>query len=146
MHPNYQNKRIKYCMENKNQIFDMIEPSPLLKSSIIIKIKRAEIKRVIYQIVLSSVVSIFSILMSVVFILNIITDAYQSGLSEYISLIFSDGILITSYWQTYLMSVVESLPIILITITVASIWVFVWSVNKFLESYKNTKSFFYKIN
>jgi len=133
-------------MEIKSNIFNMIEPSDNLRSSIINKIKIEERKRTIFKIVFSSAVSLASVSMAAVYIINIVKDFYQSGLSEYVSLLFSDGVGMASYWQSYVMSIVESLPIVPITITVASIGVFVWSVNTVLTSLKNTRSVFYKVN
>jgi hypothetical protein len=133
-------------METKRNIFSMIEPSDNLKSSILNKIKIEERKRTIFKIVFSSVVSLASVSMAAVYIINIVKDFYQSGLSEYVSLLFSDGVSMASYWQSYVMSIVESLPIVPITIAVASIGVFVWSVNMALTSLKNTRSVFYKVN
>ena len=132
-------------MEAKNQIFDMIEPSKNLKSSIMFKIRKEEIKIAIYKIVAGSVASLASISVAIIFLLNIVNDAHQSGLSDYLSLLLSDGASLLSYWQSYAMSVLESLPIIPIAIVVASIGVFVWSVNMALTNLKNTKSVFYKI-
>lgn len=131
-------------MENKNPLFMMIEPKEYLKSSIISAIKREETKRTIYKIAFSSLTSMISVFIATVSVFNIIKDAHQSGLSEYLSLIFSDGVLLASYWQTYVMSVAESLPIIPITIVVASIGVSVWSINKALLGLKNTRLVFYK--
>ncbi len=146
MHPNYQNERINKCMDSKNQLFNIIEPKNQLKKSVIGKIKALEMKKTINNVVFSSLISLASIASIVFFIINIINDASKSGLSQYLSLIFSDGKLIASYWQTYVLSVVESLPIIPIAIVVASFSIFVWSLNKFLENIRNTKSVFYKIN
>ncbi len=146
MHPNYKNKRINNHMESKNQIFSIIEPKNELKKSIISKIRALEIKKTINKIVFSSVVSLISVASTVIFIINIIKDAYQSGLSEYLSLLFSDGKLIVTYWQTYVMSVIESLPIIPIAIAVFSILIFVWSLNKSLENLKTTKFVLSKIS
>ena len=128
----------------EKQLFNIIEPSQNLKISILNKIKREEKKKTIYKIAFSSVISLFSILLAVIFTLNIIRDAYQSGLSEYLSLLISDGVSIASYWQTYTMSVVESLPIVPITMVIASIWIFVWSINTIIENYKNTKRVIYR--
>jgi hypothetical protein len=130
----------------KNHLFSVVEPRESLRTSIINKIKREEIKRTIYKIAFSSVVSLASVSIAVIYAINIVKDAYQSGLSEYLSLLSSDGALIASYWQTYVMSIVESLPIIPITIVVASVWVFVWSINSALEIFRNTKPFFYKVS
>ena len=129
-----------------NQLFSVLEPSENLKNSIISRIKVEERKRAIYKVAYSSALTLASIFMSVFYMINIIKDSSQSGLSEYFSLLFSDGALIASYWQTYVLSVVESLPIIPITVVVASIGIFVWSINTFLSNIKNTRSVFYKIN
>ena len=147
MHLNYQNKRINKHMESKKQpLFDLVEPGDSLKISILNKIKREEVKKTIYKIVFSSVLSFFSISVAFIYAINVIKDFYQSGLSEYFSLIFSDGASLVTYWQSYIMSIVESLPIIPITILVASIGIFIWSINVVLTSFKNTRSIFYKVN
>ncbi len=123
-----------------NLYFNTIEPSEKLKNSILNTLRKEERKNAIYKMVLSSVVSLASISMAVIFVMNIIKDAYQSGLSEYLSLIFSDGASLVSYWQTYVLLVTESLPIIPITIVTASILVFVWSINSALELFKGVES------
>jgi len=133
-------------MESKNQLFSIIEPSKNLKISIMNKIRKEEIKKTIYKIAFSSILSLGSVAMSIIFIMNVIKDTYQSGLYEYLSLIASDGALVISYWKTFTMSVVESLPILQITMVFTSVWIFVWSINMVLTSLKNTKSIFYKIN
>jgi len=130
----------------ENQLFSVIEPSENLRNSIINKIKKEEMKRTIYKIVFSSVVSLSSVSLAIFSITYVIKDAYQSGLSEYLSLLLSDGGLLVSYWQTYAMSIVESLPIVPITLVVASIWIFVWSVNSVFEAFKNTRSSFIKFS
>ena len=144
MHPNYQNNRIKHRMESKNKLFSLIEPSENLKNSIINIIRYEERKKAIYKIVFSSVVSLASISLAIFYAISIVKDFYQSGLSDYISLIFTDGTSLISYWQSYFMSILESLPILQITIVFASMWALVWSLNVFLPALKNTKKVFYK--
>ena len=122
-----------------NQLFSTIEPSRALKNSIINKIKIEETKKTIYKIVFSSAVSLASVSVAVFSIINIIKDASQSGLSEYLSLLSSDGALISTFWQTYVMSVIESLPIIPITIVVASVWIFAWSIGSVADAFKGNK-------
>jgi hypothetical protein len=133
-------------MESQKQLFKMIEPSKKLESSILSKIKIEETKRTVYKIVFSFGAFIISISTGIIFAINIIKDASQSGLSDYLSLIFSDGSAIISFWQSYMMSIAESLPIIPIAILVASIWIFVWSLNTILVTFKNSRSIFYKTN
>ena len=133
-------------MERKNQLFNMIEPSAGLRNSIMYRIEREEMKKAMYKIVFSSAVSILSAFFAIFSAINIIKDASQSGLSEYLSLMISDGYVVVSYWQTYIMSVAESLPIVPITIIIASVCFFIWSADTFLENLKDTKSIFYKVN
>lgn len=143
MHPNYQYKRINKQMENKNQLFSTVEPSENLKVSIIKEIKKREIIRAVYKIAFSSAVSLTSVSVAIIFVVNVVKDFYQSGLYEYISLMFSDGTSLISYWQTYLISVAESLPIIQITVVLASILSFIWSLNIVLPALKDTRRIFY---
>ena len=131
-------------MERRNQLFSMVESSDKLKTTILKTIKREEIKRSVYRLVFSSFLSLASIIIAFVYMVNIFNDFNQSGLSEYLSLIYSDGALLMNYWQIYVMSIVESLPIIPITILVASVWVFVWSANIMMTNLKNTNLFSYK--
>jgi hypothetical protein len=133
-------------MANKNKFLEMIEPSKKLKTSIMNKIEKEEMKMAMYRIVFGSIASLASISVAVIFVTNIIRDAYQSGLSQYLSLIFSDGSSLVNYWQTYMMSVVESLPIIGITMAFISVLIFVWSINYAIENFKNTKLVFNRIN
>jgi len=51
MHLNYQNKRINKRMENKNQLFNIMEPNLSLKNSIVNRIKREEIKAFLHSFV-----------------------------------------------------------------------------------------------
>ncbi|MFA6227422.1 MAG: hypothetical protein WC631_03025 [Candidatus Paceibacterota bacterium] len=130
---------------SKNNFFEIMEPSENLRSSIINRIEMEEKRDVVYRIVLGGTISLASMSMMIVYVLNIIKDAYQSGLSEYISLLFSDGALLISYWQTYTMSIIESLPVVPITIVVVSILIFVWSINMIITSIKQER-FFYKLS
>jgi len=126
-------------MKNNDHYFNIIEPSTNLRNSVIHAIKMEETKKAVYNIVFNSIISLVSISVAVVYMINIIKDAYKSGLSEYLSLIFSDGTSLISYWQTYVLSVVESLPIIQITVVVASMGILVWSLNTIMEKLPNTK-------
>jgi hypothetical protein len=96
----------------KNELFEIIEPKIELKNSIIKRIRKEETKKTIYRMISGSILSLASIFSLVFYTINIFKDAQISGLSEYLSLIISDSGLVISYWQTYMMSIVESLPII----------------------------------
>lgn len=146
MHPNQKNQRIRYHMEGKKQLFNILEPKNDLKVSIIKKIKREELKRSILKIGLSSFVSLGSAVSVVFLLVNIIKDYYRSGLSEYVSLMFSDGSALVSYWQSYVMSLIETLPIFTITLVLISIWILTVSLNLVLSFSKNMSKVFYQFN
>ncbi|MFA6430234.1 MAG: hypothetical protein WC229_00460 [Candidatus Paceibacterota bacterium] len=133
-------------MEGKKQLFNILEPKNSLKVSIIKKIKREEFKRSILKIGLSSFVSLGSAVSVVFLLVNIIRDYYRSGLSEYVSLMFSDGSALVSYWQSYVMSLIETLPIFAITLVLISIWVLTVSLNLVLSFSKNMSKVFYQFN
>lgn len=146
MHPNLKNQRIRKRMIDKVELFDILEPKKNLKISIIKKIRKEELKGSIIKIGLNFSVSFVSVLVVAFLFINLVRDYYQSGLSDYVSLLFSDGSLLVSYWQSYIMSVVESLPIFLITLTLVFVVVSVVSLNLALATIKNTKGIIYKLN
>lgn len=131
-------------MKNEYKLLEMIEPPEDLKNSIIFAVKKQESRKTAYKIAVSSILSLMSVSTIAVFVVNIMNDAYQSGLANRISLIFSDGASIASYWQTYLLSLVDALPIMPISIIVASLSIFVWTVNNFRENFKDAKQLFIK--
>lgn len=53
----------------------------------------------------------------------------ESGFMEFFSLLFSDAGLVMTYWQNFIMTLLESLPVISLSIFLAVIFVF-------LESFK----------
>ena len=123
-------------METNNRLFNVIEPKNSLKEAILNSIKIENNKRNNIKIYFNSVISLISVSVTVFLIIYLIKDAHQSGILKYISLLFSDGALITSYWQTYAMSIFESLAVLPITITLASVWIFIWSINSSVNLYR----------
>lgn len=59
------------------------------------------------------------------------TGLYESGFLQFFSLIFSDFGTVISYWQNFVMSLLETLPIINLAILLTIIFVFMGSL-KFL--------------
>ena len=129
-------------MKEKIKLFSVIEPSDVLKKNILDKIEREETKKAMYKIVFSSLLSLLSVSTLVIFVTSIIKDTYQSGLYDYLLLMISDGSSLLSYWQAYSMSIIESLPILQITVALGSVSIFMWSVNMMLTNIKNTRSVF----
>ncbi|MFA6585968.1 MAG: hypothetical protein WCS86_02285 [Candidatus Paceibacterota bacterium] len=55
-------------------------------------------------------------------------DLTQSGFYEYLSLIFSNGSSITSYWQELSLSIIESLPTMSIVLSLSLIFIILMSI------------------
>lgn len=54
----------------------------------------------------------------------------QTGFYEYLSLIFSDSSVLSTYWKEYTLSLIESLPLVGLISLLAIAIVFVWSSAK----------------
>lgn len=67
------------------------------------------------------------------------TELYESGFPYFLSLIFSDFGTVAAYWQNFIMSLLETLPVMGLAILLLTILVFLGSL-KFLA--KNVKSIF----
>jgi len=54
----------------------------------------------------------------------------QSGLSDYLSLAFSDSSVITTYWKEFALSIVDALPMTTIILSCALLFIFLLSVKR----------------
>ena len=121
---------------SKEQYFLSIEPSIGLKENIIYRIEKEANKMAIFTFVFGGITSLTSVLVMIYSSILIIKDYYVSGLSEYISLIFSDSSVILGFWKEFIYSVVESLPFITITLVLLSLLGFVWSLKYMFSNLK----------
>jgi hypothetical protein len=98
-----------------------IEPSRHLRLQIMTEIGKRELRR--ERLMLAS--SLFGGCASAVTLVEALKYSAGaiagSGFSEYLSLIFSDGGSLVAYWKEFLISLVESLPLLGITLVVASV-------------------------
>lgn len=92
--------------------------------------KRAKVRRVIGLGSLS-IVSFAGIVIMGVFIGKTMS---QSGVSQYASVVVSDSSAIGSYWKELVLSIVESLPILGVTIFLIAVGLFMWSVARVLQN------------
>ena len=83
--------------------------------------------------VLSLSGSIFSIKM-------LIEQFIQLGFFKYLSLIFSDGGIIATYWKEYTLSLIDSLPIASLAVFLFFLFMLVISINEISYQYKNKLS------
>lgn len=131
---------------SKEQYFLSIEPSVGLKENIIYKIEKEVKKKAIFTFVFGVLTSLTSVLVMIYSSILIIKDYYTSGLSEYISLIFSDSSVILGFWKEFIYLVVESLPFITITLVLLSLFSFVWSLKYMFSNLKTFPFISFKNN
>jgi hypothetical protein len=125
---------------SKEQYFLSIEPSIGLKENIIHKIDKEAKKKAVFAFVFGGLTSLTSVLAMIYSFVLVVKDYYVSGLSEYISLVFSDSSIILSLWKEFIFSVVDSLPFLTITLILVLLWIFIWSI-KYMFSNLKTSSF-----
>ena len=64
---------------------------------------------------------------------NVATKAAASGFTGYASLLFSDWSAITRIWNVFALSLAETAPLFAISISAATLFVFVWSTAEALR-------------
>lgn len=123
---------------SKEQYFLTIEPDFGLKEKIIHKIEKEAKKKAVFTFIFAGFTSLTSVLAMIYSLVLIVKDYYSSGLSEYISLVFSDSSILLSFWKEFTLSVVESLPFITITLTLTSVWIFIWSLKYMFSNFRKS--------
>ena len=68
---------------------------------------------------------------------SIVKQFSSSGFFEYVSLVFSDGNLISVYWKEYLLSLADSLPVASLGVTFFLLFSMLVSIKKYVGQYKN---------
>ncbi len=72
----------------------------------------------------------------------LVHETAQSGLSEYISIIFSDGDTMLSYWKEFLLSLAEAAPVFGATLFLGAVLALLGSLK---SAFKNTQTIFQHI-
>lgn len=117
--------------DKEKKLFETLEPIEFpieLNSVILNKINTENKKKFFRKLLISYSINIASLLGIISTFVYLIKAFISSEFYKYISLIFSDGISILSYWREFIMSVVESLPITSITTFLFLLGVFLWSI------------------
>ncbi len=63
-------------------------------------------------------------------------DFYRSGFYNYISLIFSDGGIVITYWKDFIMLLAESVPLLWFTAFLAAIFALLESIKNIIKNKK----------
>lgn len=74
-----------------------------------------------------SLISTTSLIISIPIIKAVITSFTQSGIYNYLSLIFSDSDIVITYWKEILMTIAESIPAISVIALLSIATIFIWS-------------------
>ena len=115
MHQNASFGRINYMEKNTKLLFsnlDVFEPEPGLYEKILQKI---EIKRMLvsrHRFFVFLILLILSLVAVVPVVKMLISDFSSSGFIQFFSLMFSDSSIILSHWKTFVLTLLESLPIV----------------------------------
>jgi ABC-type microcin C transport system permease subunit YejE len=107
-----------------------VEPSSGLVSAILGRIERARVMRARLHASLHGMFILAAVIAFVPTINSLMASAAQSGFSGYISLISSDGIAMLGSWKSFILSVVETAPILEIGIVLALAFIFTNSLRR----------------
>lgn len=106
----------------------LMEPPTGLMKKIIMRIHKEERVLVLRRIILFSVTLIFSTLSFIPISNMLMSDFNQSGFLHFVSLAFSDFSVVTAYWQSFTITLLETLPAISLALFFAILLIFLESV------------------
>ncbi len=98
-----------------SQLFKQLpakEPPAGLEAAIISQIQRKQVRSARQKLVFHTLLLVSCLVALIPGWRYFITDFSQSGLQQYLSLLFSDASIVLRYWQDFILSLAESLPII----------------------------------
>lgn len=113
--------------------FKYIDPPQDLEASILNIIMKERHKKAVFRLVSLGTLSLTSFYGLIEASLYLWESFRQTGFYEYLSLIFSDGSILTTYWKEFAFSLVESLPLLGLIILLSTTTIFIWSSTKALK-------------
>lgn len=93
------------------------EPPARLMADIFAEIERSRKIQLCHRFIFNIAASVVSFIALAPAIYFLITETMQSGFYEYLMLVFSDNEIIASYWQNFGLLLLESLPVLSLTLT-----------------------------
>lgn len=121
--------------ENLNQI----GPPTELLNKVFSRIKHEQKIARIKKIALFSIGTLSSISVSIPMIISTVAEIQRSGFVYIFSLIFSDFQVVISIWDGFLLSVLETLPMVHFAILFMSIYVFLGSIKYLAKNISSSK-------
>lgn len=123
----------------------LIEPSADLYDRIINGIKQENklitLKRCL---ILQSFILIISLLVFIPLALKLLSDLAISGLTQFLSLFFTDFTMVMANLGDYVLSLLESAPVLSLALTLAALLVFVFDLAKLADAYSDFKKIIIK--
>jgi hypothetical protein len=96
------------------------EPAAYLKEAILLRIRQERLRQSKRRIWIWSVGLVASLALFGWGVKMMLTDINQTGFTEFLSLAYTDFGLVASYWQNYLLSLLETLPLTSLIIIVGT--------------------------
>lgn len=115
-----------------------INPPAGLQQKILERLRQAQKRAIFWRLIFFSSTTILSLVALVPVLQTAYARLIESGFTRFFSLLFSDFTLITSFWRSFAMSLLETLPIMSLVVILIVLAVFLESI-KLLD--KETKKF-----
>lgn len=118
--------------------FNSPEPSKDLLEKITRRIRDEQQRRTVKQrLIVFSLGIAYSILAAIPAFQMVRTEMAASGLKEFLSLMLTDSEIITTYWQNFILIILESLPVMSLAILLAAVFAFLESLKLLTRDLKN---------
>ena len=119
---------------------------PGLYNDIVFKLETARIKKARFGLIFQSVLSVVSFVAAFPIFMNVVERFSQSGFSQYLSLVFTDGEIVLSNWKVFASSLLESAPFYEATIFLAVVFVLLQSLKFAVRNLKMVQYHIYQPN
>jgi len=105
-----------------------------LKKNILTSIKKEELHRAQIYLAGSFVTAAASLVAVIFSVTYMIQGFYQSSFYSYFSLFFSDSDVAVAYWRELALSLVESVPVLELTLSLVAMTALLWSIRVFAQN------------
>lgn len=119
-----------------------IEPKKELYYFILAKIEAKKRMSAKIRLMLFGGMAVISAVSSVPSIAFLVNEFNQSGFFKYVSLVFSDGQSLVTYWKEFSVILIEAMPAFWMATTLTLTLLFFWSVS---SAFKSVEKFNYKL-
>lgn len=109
---------------------NLVRPPQELKKTILNRIDKAKKRALKIRVWIFRIISVLSSIFLLWSVIYLIKSIQNSGLWQYLSLVFLENSALLIYWKEFSLSVIESLPIMGIIAFLFAVGFFVWSITK----------------